>query len=59
MTVRQSILRALLATVAFVAVVTNVNAQTLTTGDLTGTVADPTGAVIPGATVLDDTGGPS
>ena len=29
----------------------SVHAQTLTTGDITGILADPTGAVIPGATV--------
>ena len=29
----------------------SVHAQTLTTGDVTGTLADPSGAVIPGATV--------
>jgi len=29
----------------------SVHAQTLTTGDITGTLADPSGAVIPGATV--------
>lgn len=39
------------ATFAYLAGVTVANAQTLTTGDLTGTVADPTGAVVPGATV--------
>jgi hypothetical protein len=41
----------LAATIAFLASFTAIQAQTLTTGDLAGTVSDQSGAVIPGATV--------
>jgi Carboxypeptidase regulatory-like domain len=42
----------LVATIAFLAGSTAATAQTLTTGDVAGSITDPTGAVIPGATVL-------
>ena len=42
----------LLAAMALFLALPAVDAQTLTTGDITGTISDPTGAVVPGASVV-------
>ena len=44
--------RALLSALVVLLVLPTLYAQTITSGDITGTVSDPTGAIVPGATVI-------